>query len=230
MIRAVHQADLLMYNGLDLEIGYLPVLIESSRNPKVQYGNAGNLDLSQFITPIQKPGPADRSMGDVHPLGNPHYHLSPRNISMVADGITKRLSALDGANADFYRANLSVFNRKLKDRIAQWAQIPLKGKRYIQYHQFFEYLAADFGFTIVGSVEEKPGIPPSAAHIERLIQETKTSRPDGILTTAYYGSKEIQFIAQKAGLKSVVIPPDVGATDTARDWFSLMDQILTALP
>ena len=231
MILATRNADLLIYNGLDLEIGYLPLLIESSRNPKIQPGQAGNLDCSQFIKVIEKHETVDRSMGDVHPLGNPHYHLSAQNILGVARGMAQVLSGLDPEQAFFYKTNLTAFETKLKDKQKQWAKISisLKGKRYIAYHRFFEYLAQEFGFQIVGYVEEKPGIPPSAGYIEKLIEAMKRSKPDGIITTAYSGKDEVNALSQKTGVKSIVIPHDVGATSGINDWFSLMDAVLKSL-
>lgn len=229
MILATRKADILMYNGLDLEIGYLPILIESSRNPNIQPGKPGNFDCSHFVTVLEKPISVDRSMGDVHPLGNPHYHYSPARILSVAGGMAGALSALDPSHADAYKANLSAFREKVRAKQKEWSALPTKGRRFIAYHKLFEYLAADFGFTIATYVEPKPGIPPSAGYIERLIETIKESRPNGILTTPIYGRKEVDFLAQKTGVRGVVISHDVGATPGAKDWFSFMDQTLSAL-
>jgi zinc/manganese transport system substrate-binding protein len=229
MILAVKSADILIYNGLDLEIGYLPLLIESSRNPKIQPGQAGNLDCSQFIKVIEKHETVDRSMGDVHPLGNPHYHLSAQNILGVARGMAQALSNLDQENASFYKTNLATFEAKLKEKRKEWSRVSLKGKRFVAYHRFFEYLAQEFGFQIVGYVEEKPGIPPSAGYVEKLIESMRRSKPDGIITTTYYGKNEINALSEKTGVKSIVIPHDVGSVSGTNDWFSLMDTVLKSL-
>jgi len=229
MILAAGKADILIYNGLDLEIGYLPLLIESSRNPKIQPGQAGNLDCSQFIKVIEKHEAVDRSMGDVHPLGNPHYHLSAQNILSVARGLTHALSILDPEQATFYKTNLTAFEAKLKEKQKQWASVSLKGKRFVAYHRFFEYLAQEYGFQIVGYVEEKPGIPPSARYIEKLVEDMRRSKPDGIITTTYYGKDEINALSQKTGIKSIVIPHDVGSAPGVNNWFSLMDAVLKSL-
>jgi len=229
MILAAKNADILIYNGLDLEIGYLPLLIESSRNTKIQPGQVGNLDCSQFINVIEKHEAVDRSMGDVHPLGNPHYHLSAQNILGVVRGITQALCSLDPEQASFYKTNLATFEAKLKEKRKQWARVSLKGKRFIAYHRFFEYLAQEFGFQIVGYVEEKPGIPPSAGYIEKLVETMRRSKPDGIITTTYYGKEEIDSLSQKTGVKSIVIPHDVGSALDINDWFSLMDTVLKSL-
>jgi zinc/manganese transport system substrate-binding protein len=229
MILAVRKADILMYNGLDLEIGYLPVLIESSRNPNIQPGKPGNFDGSHFVTVLEKPISVDRSMGDVHPLGNPHYHYSARNILAVAEGMANALSTIDPSHADSYKVNLASFQEKVRVKQKEWGGLPLKGKRYVAYHKYFEYLAADYGLKIVAYVEPKPGIPPSAGYIERLIETIKGTRPDGILLTPYYGRRETDFLTQKTGVRSIVVPHDVGATAGPKDWFSFMDEALSAL-
>lgn len=229
MILATRNADILMYNGLDLEIGYIPLLIESSRNPKIQPGQPGNFDCSRFVNVIEKQQTADRSMGDVHPLGNPHYHFSPSNILRVARGMAQELSNIDSNNSSFYRTNLSSFEKKLGNKQMQWGKRSLRGKRFVAYHRYFEYMANEFGFQIVGYVEPKPGISPSAGHIEGLIENMKKSRPDGILVTPSYGRDEAESLSKKAGVKVILIPQDVGSVPGTNDWFSFMDTVLSSL-
>ncbi|MCX5919202.1 MAG: zinc ABC transporter substrate-binding protein [Deltaproteobacteria bacterium] len=229
MILEVRRADLLLFNGLELEIGYLSVLVESSRNPKIQPGTPGYFDCSQFVEVIEKPEVVNRSMGDVHPLGNPHYHLSPRNTYRVTEGIAEVLRTLDPGNAAFYRGNLTAWQEKFREKEKQWREYSLKGKKFIAYHKFFEYLANEFGFEIIAYVEPKPGIPPSAGWVERIIEMAKRMKPDAILTTPYYGTREVIFLSQKSGVKYIVVPHDVGATPAGKDWFSLMDQVLGLL-
>ena len=229
MLMAARKADVLMFNGLDLEIGYLPIILESSRNPRIAPGKPGHFDCSRFVKAIEKQGAVDRSMGDVHPLGNPHYHYSPGNILRVAEGMTNALSDLDRANAEFYRANFSNFAAKLNERQKQWHAVNLKGKRFVAYHKLFEYLSKEFGFQLVGYVEAKPGIPPSAAHIKKLIGDMTHNKPDGILTTSYYGRKESESISAKTGVKVVLLPSDVGSMKGTDDWFAFMDSVLAAL-
>jgi len=229
MILAGRKADILMYNGLDLEIGYLPLLLEASKNPKILPGKPGHLDCSRFVKVIEKSTAVDRSMGDVHPLGNPHYHYSPRNVLRVAEGMTNALADLDRANAPFYRANFKAFAAKWNERQNRWQAVNLKGKRFVAYHKLFEYLANEFGFQLVGYVEAKPGIPPSAAHIQALIEDMKNSKPDAILTTSFYGKKESESIAAKTGVKTVVLPSDVGSLKGTDGWFAFMDKVTSAL-
>jgi zinc/manganese transport system substrate-binding protein len=230
MILAASKADVVMYNGLDLEVGYLPLIVTQSRNSKIQPGQRGNLDCSRSIDPIEMPhGEIDRSMGDVHPFGNPHYHFSPRRILAVAEGMAGVLSDLDPSHAAAYKSNLSAFREKVRAKQKEWSALPTQGRRFIAYHKLFEYLAADFGFTITAYVEPKPGIPPSAGHIERLIEKIRDSGPNGILTTPIYGRKEVNYLAQKTGVRGVVIPHDVGAAPGAQNWFSFMDQTLSEI-
>ncbi len=230
MVLAASKADVIMYNGLDLEAGYLPLIITSSRNPDLQPGRKGNLDCSRFVEPIERPqGDIDRSMGDVHPLGNPHYHYSPPNILRVAGGMANALAALDRANADFYRANFRNFAERLKERQKNWHAASLKGKKFVAYHKLFEYLADEFGFQLVGYVEQKPGIPPSAGHIENLIEEMKIGKPGGILTTRFYGKKASESLSEKTGVKVIDLPADVGSMAGTDDWFSFMDKVLSSL-
>lgn len=229
MILAARKADIIMYNGLDMEIGYLPILIESSKNPRLQPGQPGNFDCSRHVTVIEKSTLVDRSMGDVHPLGNPHYHLSASNIAKVAQGMVQALAQVDPTNAEFYRANENLFQQRLREKMREWSSIGPKGKKFLAYHRFFEYLARDYGFGIIGYIEEKPGIPPSAAHIEKILTLIRQSQPNAIITVGYYERKASDYLSQKTGIKVLVLPHDVGATPQAKDWFSLMDQILDRL-
>jgi zinc/manganese transport system substrate-binding protein len=229
MILAARKADIIMYDGLDLEIGYLPLIIESSKNPKLMPGQLGNFDCSQFITVLEKPTTVDRSMGDVHPLGNPHYHLSSSRVLRVAEGIARLLADADKSNAGFYEANYKAFAERVKEKEKQWHTVPLQGKKYIAYHKYFEYLAAEFGFQFIGYIEPKPGIPPSGAHIEGLIETMKKEKPAAILVTPAYGMQEAESLSAKTGVKVIVLPHDVGSMDGTGDLISFWDRINTSL-
>lgn len=194
-----------------------------------QPGRPGNFDCSRFVAAIEKPLAADRSLGDVHPLGNPHYHLSPGNMRNIAEGISRTLSQLDPGNASFYQENASGFRKKLDERRKEWGTAQLRGKKFVSYHKYFEYLAQEYGFQLVGYIEAKPGIPPSPGHIESLIELAKGTKLDGILTTAYFPRTAPDFLARKTGLKVIVIPHEVGATPQATDWFKLMDLVFASL-
>jgi zinc/manganese transport system substrate-binding protein len=230
MILAARKADIIMYNGLDLEVGYLPLIIELSKNPKLMPGKTGNFDCSQFVSVIEKPtGGLDRSMGDVHPFGNPHYNYSASNMLRVAEGMARLLAEADRANAGYYRANYDAFAERMKEKEKEWRAVPLKGKKFIAYHKYFEYFAGEFRFQIAGYVEPKPGIPPSAGHIEGLVATMKSISPDGILVTPAYGLKEAEFLSSKTGVKAIVLPHDVGSMPGTDDWFSFMDKVVKSL-
>jgi zinc/manganese transport system substrate-binding protein len=229
MILAARKADVIMYDGLDLEIGYLPLVIESSRNPKLMPGQAGNFDCSQFITVLEKPSTVDRSMGDVHPLGNPHYHFSPSRVLRVAAGMARLLADEDKANADFYLANYKAFAGRLKEKEKEWHLVSLRGRKYVAYHKYFEYLADEFRFRFIGYLEPKPGIPPSAAHIEELIGVMKQEKPDAILVTPAIGKNEAESLSSKTGVKVIVLPHDVGSMPGTDDLISFWDKVITLL-
>jgi zinc/manganese transport system substrate-binding protein len=229
MVLAARKADIIMYDGLDLEIGYLPLVMEASKNPKLMPGQPGNFDCSQFITPLEKPTTVDRSMGDVHPLGNPHYHFSPSRVLRVAEGMTRLLADADRSNAGFYEANYKIFAERLREKEKQWHTVPFQGRKYIAYHKYFEYLADEFGFRFIGYLEPKPGIPPSAGHIEGLIETMKKEKPSAILVTPAYGMQEAESLSAKTVVKVIVLPHDVGSMDGTDDLISFWDKVILSL-
>jgi len=229
MIIAGRKADIFMYNGLDLEIGYLPLILESAKNPAIMPGTSGNFDCSKFVRVIEKHTHADRSMGDLHHLGNPHYHYSASNIVNVAEGISGALAAKDPANAAFYRNNYKNFASRVAAHEKKWRSANLAGKRYIAHHKMFEYMALDYDFFIVAYIEPKPGIPPSAAYLESLIELMNIIKPDGILVTGLSGQKEAEFLSQKTGVKVKTLPADTGAMPGTDDWISFMDTVINKL-
>lgn len=229
MLLAVRKADLLFYNGLDLEVGYLPRIIESSNNPKIQPGKAGNIDLSQFVSVIEKPSTVDRSMGDIHPLGNPHYSFSPKNMGKVAEGMARVLSSADPSNSAYYHANLKSFFDRLASKQKEWEKAGLRGKRIIACHKLFEYMADEYGFRIVAYIEPKPGIPPSARHLGKLLDELKAGGGDVIISTTVQGTKEAEYLSKNSGIKAREVAQDVGGSNDAKDWFSMIGSMVSAV-
>ncbi len=229
MMVAGRRADIFMYNGLDLEIGYLPLILESAKNPAIMPGKPGNFDCSRFVKVIEKHTHANRSMGDIHHLGNPHYHYSPANILKVSEGMSAALAEMDPANASYYKANQKAFAARVAEREKNWKSLNLTGKRFIAYHKMFEYLAVDFDLRIGGYIEPKPGIPPSAAYLESLVARMKVVKPDGILVTGNSGKKEAEAVSRASGVKVVYLPADVGAEPGTGDWISFMDTVLNRL-
>lgn len=229
MILASRKADILMYNGVDLEVGYLPLVVETSKNPKIMPGRPGNFDCSKFVSVIDKQAIVDRGMGDVHPLGNPHYHFSIANMLRVAEGMANAMADMDRANANAYHASFKSFAARFNEHQKKWKAINLKGKKYIAYHKLFGYLEREYGFRIIGYIEPKPGIPPSAPHIEALIEQMRNNRPDGILVTPAHGLDEAKSLAAKTGVKVIILPQDVGSMKGTDDWFAFMDTVIAAL-
>lgn len=231
MIRRTYQADLLVLIGADLEIGWLPPLLETARNGRVLPGAPGYLDLSVSILLLGKPtGPVSRAQGDVHARGNPHYWLDPRNGLRMAQAIGARLSELDPAHATDYRARLTAFQQELERRLPAWqaSLAGLKDKPVVAYHTSLVYLADAFSFRIVGEVEPKPGIPPNAAHLQQLIQTIRAQRIGVLIMEAYYERRSADYLARETGIKLVVIPQSVGAQPGIATYFDLFDAIVAA--
>jgi len=232
MIRKVYNADLLLLIGADMEVGWLPALLKSSRNSQVLPGNAGYLDLSATVTLMDKPvGPVTRDMGDVHTQGNPHYWLDPDNGRIMARAIAERLATLDPGHADAYQRNLVAFEQHLEDKMREWqaALAPLKGAKVIAYHTSLIYLAKAFGFEIVGKVEPKPGIAPSAAHLNRLIKRIEDDQVKLLIMEPYYEQRSAKFLQDKTGIRIGIVPQSVGAKPGIDDYIQLFDGIVSAL-
>ncbi len=232
MIRKVFRADLLLVIGADMETGWLPPLLQSARNNRVQPGNPGYLDLSAAVPLLGKlNGPMSRAMGDVHASGNPHYWLDPRNGVRIASAIASRLTELDPANTDAYQQRLQTFTRTLNDKLAVWtaALAAMKGKPVIAYHKSFIYLADAFGFTIVDEVEPKPGISPSAASLAALVTRIKDEKIALLIMEPYYERRSAQFLHEKTDIQVAVLPQSVGAQAGIGNYIELFDAIVAEL-
>jgi zinc/manganese transport system substrate-binding protein len=211
-IRQVHEADLLVAAGLQLEIGWLPLLIRSARNPAVVPGGRGFLDVSQGIRVLEVPSfVVDRSQGDIHPEGNPHYWLDPRNGLMVAGQIAGRLVELEPEKAGLFRANLAAFEREMKVRIEDWEKrlAPFRGRQIASYHKQWEYLADWLGLEIAGYVEEKPGVPPSPRHLAGLMERMRAQRVPVLLCADFTPEKIPRQVAERTGARLLLLPPSV---------------------
>ncbi|HEY2029885.1 MAG TPA: metal ABC transporter substrate-binding protein [Myxococcales bacterium] len=229
LMLTLNKADLLLHVGLELEIGWLPPLVLGSRNPKIQTGEPGNLDCSQAIPVEDVPTvKIDRSMGDIHPQGNPHYWLPPSNAKLLAKEIAQRLEQIDGAGKADYEKNLAAFNAKVDAKEKEWAPLvaKMKGAKVATYHKSWSYVSQWLGMTEVGYVEPKPGIPPDPEHLVRLIGEMKAQHATMLLMEDFYNRKIASLVADKAGAKLLDLPTDVGATPEVKDWFILVDTVL----
>ena len=212
-IRALNRADLLIEGGADLESGWLPPLVANARNAKIMPGNPGRLALVGAVEILDIPtGPLDRSAGDVHPKGNPHFWLDPANGKRIAAAIATALSQLDPAGADGFKQRLAAFDAELDSKSAAWTQAlqPFAGTKVVTYHKSFDYLLRHFGFVLAGTIEPKPGIEPSAAHIADLTARIKAQGVKLILTEAYRPRKTAEQLASAAGAKLVVLPDKSG--------------------
>jgi zinc/manganese transport system substrate-binding protein len=225
------RADLLIVAGLELEIGYLPPLIDQSRNDKIHPGNPGYLDASQGCDILNRPaGQVTRAMGDVHPYGNPHYWTDPENGRVVARAIAARLSQLDSGGAATYQKNLAAFEARLTQKEAEWRgkMGPYAGTKIVTFHDSWPNFAKAFKLNIVGHVEPKPGIPPSPTHTLEIINLIQAQKVPVILVEPYFDKKTPNYIAGKTGSSVVTFYPSVGGVPAIADYFSLFDANINA--
>lgn len=222
-------ANLLIAVGLDLEVGWLPSLVTGSRNPKIASGSSGYLDASAAIKPIEVPsGSIDRSQGDLHPGGNPHYWMNPENGRKVARLIEQRLELLDAAHATDYKANLARFEATLTSKEAQWtaALAPLRGTAVIGYHPTFDYFADAYGFNVVGFVEPKPGIPPTPKHSLELAATARSSGVKFVWVEPYHNAEDARPIASGSGARVLTMPTSVGGLSGVNSYTDLFDTLV----
>ena len=235
-LRILNQADVLLEGGAEMEIGWLPALVNNARNPKILGDAPRHVLMAQGIPLLDVPlAPVDRSMGDVHPAGNPHFAHDPANGRIMAAHLVEVFSKLDPANALLYEANLRKFNERLDQKLAEWARLmePFRGTKVVTYHKSYEYFAARFGLEIVGQIEPKPGIEPSPTHINALIPRMKEAGAKLVMIEPNRPRKTPQYVADAIGAKLVIVPGMVGGHEKIKDYFSLFDydvaQITAAL-
>jgi ABC-type Zn uptake system ZnuABC Zn-binding protein ZnuA len=222
----LRRADLLISVGLQLEIGWLPPLVTQSGNPRVQPGAKGYLDASQFAEILEVPaGQVTRAMGDVHPLGNPHYWLDPDNGRRVAKGIAGKLGELDPEDAAYFQQRLADFDKRLAAADKDWQQqmAPYRGRKVVSYHRSFPNFAKHFGLDVVGYVEPRPGIPPTPQHTLELIQQIKRENVKVLLIEPYFDLKTPNSIGSQTGAKVLVMLPSVGGEKQVTDYFKLFE-------
>jgi ABC-type Zn uptake system ZnuABC Zn-binding protein ZnuA len=228
----LRNADLIEVVGLELEIGWLPPLLEQSRNPKIQVGGSGYLDVSNGVEILDRPtGAVNRSMGDVHPMGNPHYWLDPGNAIRVAIQVSNKLSQMRPADAQYFATRLQTFKVRMNDANKRWtaALAPYRGAKIVTYHNSWPNFVRRYGLDVVGYVEPKPGIPPSPSHTFELVNLMKAQGVKAILVEPYFDLKTPSSIAEKTGSKVVVMFPSVGADASVPDYFKLFDRNVAAL-
>ncbi|MEO8258677.1 MAG: metal ABC transporter substrate-binding protein [Acidobacteriota bacterium] len=231
-ILKLQRADLLVVVGRELEIGWLPPLLTQSRNSRIQAGAAGYLDVSLGATILEVPtGQITRAMGDVHPLGNPHYWMDPENGKRIAKQIADKLSELRPNDRAYYQQQLAAFTGKLAAAEKGWLAMlaPYKGTKIVTYHRSFPNFADRFGLDIIGYVEPRPGIPPTPQHTLDLINEMKRQNVKLVLVEPYFDLKTPNAIGRETGAAVLVMPPSVGGTKDVGDYFKLFDYDLNLL-
>jgi len=228
----LNRADVLVRVGLELEIGWLPPLVVGSRNERIQRGQPGDLDLSTVIEPLDVPTTKiDRSQGDIHPMGNPHYWLPPVNAVRCAKGIRDRLEQLRPQDKAYFEAQFKQFVDELKAKATKWEAMakPLSGLKIVTYHKSWSYVSKWLHLDEVGYIENRPGIPPSPAHLAQLVQTMRTERVKVILIEVFYNRSIAESVADKTGARVVPSPSDVGATPAIKTYFDLVDAFLKGL-
>jgi zinc/manganese transport system substrate-binding protein len=231
-ILKLHSADLLVAVGRELEIGWLPPLVQQCRNAKIQPGAAGYLDASLTAHILEIPtGQITRAMGDVHPLGNPHYWLDPDNGRRIAQAIEQKLAELAPADAAYFAARYADFDKRLADAEKRWDTLmaPYRGLKIITYHNSWPNFAARFGLQVVGYVEPRPGIPPSPGHTIELIEEIKRQKIKILLVEPYFDLRTPNSVSRETGARVLVMSPSVGGVKEAGDYIALFDYDLNLL-
>ena len=230
LIAKMRKADLLVCSGAQLEIGWLPQLLRQAGNAKVSSG-AGNFMAASQVTTLDKPASVDRSAGDVHPDGNPHVQLDPHRVLAIAKALSARLGELDAANAATYQQRLGDFETRWQAAIKRWEAkaAPLKGKAVVVHHSAWIYLLQWLGMHEIGSLEPKPGVPPTSAHLSSLIDVTKSGGAIAIISAAYQDSKPAEWLSGRTGVRSLVLPFTVGGDAQAKDLFGLYDSTIDKL-
>jgi len=231
LIARARTADLVVATGAELEIGWMPQVLQQSGNSHVQPGQRGYFEATSAVTLLDKPARLDRAEGDVHPFGDPHIQGDPRNIALVAQALAQRLAELDPVNAPAYRSRHDDFAARWQQALARWEReaAPLKGMPVVVQHKGFTYLERWLGLREVAALEPKPGIEPTTAHLAQVLSLVQREPVKGVLRAAYQGDQASQWLAQRAQVKIVTVPFTVGGTDGAKDLFGLYEDTIQRL-
>jgi len=230
LIAKVRRADLIVCTGAELEIGWLPQLIRQSGNSKVASG-PGYFLASDQITTLEKPTKLDRSEGDIHPGGNPHFQMDPYRMLAIAKALDARLAELDPAKAATYKQRLDDFTTRWQTAIKGWEAkaAPLKGRKVVVHHWSWIYLLTWLNMEQIGALEPKPGVPPTSSHLASLVDLTKASNALAIISAAYQDPKPGQWLSERTGVPAVILPFTVGGDDRSKDLFGLYDSTIDKL-
>ncbi len=236
LIAQMRRANLVVCTGAELEVGWLPVLLQNANNAAVLPGKPGYFEAARFVPLLEKPTRLDRADGDVHAAGNPHLHTDPRNILRVAEALTARLAEVDPANAAAHRARGQTFAARWQAAIARWEAraAPLKNMPVAVQHKSFSYLLAWLGLREVALLEPRPGVEPSVSHLARVAAQLQTTPAKMVLRAAYQSPRPADWLASRTGIPALALPYTVGGNDRAQDLFGLfddtLDQLLKAAP
>lgn len=224
-ILKLSKADMFVTVGLDLEIGWVLPLLNSARNAAIMMGGDGYVDASVNVPLLQVPSSINRSEGDIHIYGNPHYWLDPAIGKVIARNIYDGLVRLDGDDEAYFKTNLTAFNEKLDGKIREWTtkMLPFKGAKIIAYHNEWVYFEHRFGLQIVDFLEPKPGIPPSPSQLAKVIGEMKRDKMKVIITSPYFTTESAELVARNAGGKVVPLATSVGADASIKTYIDLFD-------
>jgi zinc/manganese transport system substrate-binding protein len=231
LIARIRKADLLICSGSGLEAGWLPLLLRKGNNPKIQPGKPGHLMASQYVNRLEIPTVLDRAQGDLHAQGNPHIQTDPRNLAIVARVIAQRLQQIDAANAESYQQGLAAFETKWGTAVADWQRqaAPLRGKKVALHHKSWVYLNHWLGLVEVATLESKPGVPPSAAHLSELLVQLQATPAALIIRTPYQDAKPSEWLSKRTGIPNAALPFTVGGSADATDLYSLFDTTISIL-
>src|SRR5882672_4596198 len=231
LIARIRNADLVVCSGSELEIGWLPLLLTQSGNNRIQPGSPGYLEASQYVMRLEIPKVIDRALGDIHPAGNPHVHLDPRNIAKVAEVLAGRLVELDHANAELYKTRADSFAKRWQSAIEGWSTraAALKGVPIVVYHKDMSYFINWSGMQEAGALEPKPGIPPTPSHLAELVERMQRNPAKAIVYSPYNNPKAAEFLFARTKIPDVMLPYTVGGTEKAKDLFGLFDDTIDRL-
>ncbi|MBL4588748.1 MAG: zinc ABC transporter substrate-binding protein, partial [Alphaproteobacteria bacterium] len=232
LLAAMRKADLVFCSGASLEIGWLPILIKKAGGPDVQPETIGWFMASDYVERLEViKEHVDRSMGHIHPEGNPHVHLDPQNISIIADILAERFMMIDIENIKSYQQNLDTFQREWNDLIKRWNTNarPLKGQSVVVYHNSWVYLLKWLGMDVVASLEPKPGIPPTASHLETVLAKVKGKDVTAILVAPFENNDAAEWLSVKTGIPVAHMPFTVGGNDKVHDLSTLFEESIRLL-
>ena len=231
LISKVRRADLVICSGAQLEIGWLPVLLQKANNRNVMPGSPGFMEASSYVLRIDATGNTDRAQGDVHPLGNPHVQTDPHNITAIASALSERLQQLDPDNRKAIAARSANFADRWHEAIASWEEkaAPLRGKQAITHHKSWVYLERWLGIEEVANLEAVPGLPPTTAHLSKLVSQFENGGADFIIRSTYQDDRPSDWLENRTGIKAIMLPLTVGGTDNAIDLFTFFDDVIERL-